>query len=128
MLDLRIIVRALAQPWMRDATCATRDYARLDPIAGGEPTSADLDVRREAAEQLCAHCPVLRICAAEADLHGDVGVRGGSLRYRRNHDGGDRGEYTVEYLIPNAPASALDRRGAAERLARKRALVGGGAR
>ena len=112
-------------PWVRDARCTPADATRLDAIVGGHPTPEELEVRTAAATELCAHCPVARICVAEADLHADVGVRGGSLRYRA---GGPRGEYTVRPLIPDAVPSVHDRNAVARRVTRKRDAVLGPAR
>lgn len=111
--------------WTLEAACRPADYERLDPIIGGAPTPAELSEKTDAARELCAHCPVARSCAAEADLFVDIGVRGGSLRYRV---GGDHGEYRVRRLIAEAVPSVHERETVAGRLARKRALVGGGVR
>lgn len=120
MLDLMEILGLRSDAgWRRDAACTPGDTGRLDPIVGGEPTRGELAMYRRAAAELCAGCPVARLCAAEADLHADEGVRGGSLRYRA---GGPHGTYTVERLIPEAVPS-IHEDTVAERLARKRALV-----
>lgn len=120
MLDLMEILGLRAgEGWRRDAACTPVDMDRLDPIVGGEPTTGELVVRAEAATELCARCPVARLCAAEADLHADEGVRGGSLRYRA---GGPRGTYVVLPLIPEAVPS-IHAGTVAQRLARKRALL-----
>lgn len=95
--------------WTRDAACALEDHARLDPIAGGRPTAADVEAYTAAARELCAHCPVIADCAAEADRNLEVGVWGGALRWRDNHDGGDHGPYVVERLIDQAPTSVHGR-------------------
>ena len=107
--------------WTRDAACAWADYERLDPIVGGRPTERELLERATAAAQLCAGCPVIAICAAEADRYAAEGVRGGSLRYRA---GGYHGEYKVIPLIEGAVPSIHDDEAVADRWARKRELVG----
>lgn len=124
MLDLRDLLTGRTgqiPAWQRDAACTPDDSERLDTIVGGYPTERELLARATAAGQLCAHCPVIAICAAEADLHAEVGVWGGWLRFRA---GGDRGEYTVLRLIPEAPPSIHDDEAVADRWARKRELVG----
>lgn len=115
----------LRDPWVRDAACSWDDYPQMAPIIGGEPTQDELAIRHQAAQRLCACCPVIATCAAAADRFGDVGVRGGSLRYRV---GGDHGEYRVRRLVAEAMPSVHEREVMAGRLARKRALVGGGVR
>jgi hypothetical protein len=119
MLDLRDLLTGGA--WTRDAACAWGDYERLDPIVGGRPTERELLERATAAAQLCAHCPVIRNCGADADRGGEVGVWAGSLRYRA---GGDRGEYVVVPLIEGAVPSIHDDEAMADRWAHKRELVG----
>jgi hypothetical protein len=119
MLDLRDLLTGGA--WTRDAACAWTDRERLDPIDGGRPTERELLERATAAVQLCAGCPVIRACAAEADRRAEVGVWGGSLRYRK---GGYRGEYVVAPLIEGAVPSIHDDEAVADRWARKRELVG----
>jgi hypothetical protein len=110
--------------WTRDAACGLSDIDRLDPIVGGKPTPTEMRVRLTAAQELCATCPVRRVCGAEADLHGDEGVRGGSLRYTvldPEHE--FSGHYLAERLIPNAAPSVYERGPIRERLARKRAVA-----
>lgn len=85
--------------WVTHATCKPSDAERLDHLTGGQPTPTELAVRREAAEELCAHCPVRPVCALEADLNEEPGTWGGSLRY---HSGG---KYVVKPLIPEAAPS-----------------------
>lgn len=94
--------------WTRDAACALEDHARLDPIAGGRPTTTDVEAYTAAARELCARCPVIADCAAEADRNAEVGVWGGALRWRDNHDGGDHGEYMALPLVAQAPVSERD--------------------
>lgn len=119
MLDLRDLLTGGA--WTRDAACTPDDSERLDTIIGGRPTERELLERATAAVQLCAGCPVIRACAAEADRRAEVGVWGGSLRFRL---GGDHGEYKVRRLIAEAPESIHDDEAVADRWARKRELVG----
>lgn len=124
MLDLMEILGLRAgEGWRRDAVCTPSDMDRLDPIVGGEPTPGELAVRRAAARELCAVCPVAWPCGAEADLNGDVGVRAGRLGYLA---GGPHGIYTVLPLIPNAVPSVHDKDMVAARLARKRAVLESG--
>lgn len=73
--DVATPVLPRAGAWTRDAACGTADIDRLDPIVGGRPTPTELRIRLTAAQDLCADCPVRRVCGAEADLHGDEGVR-----------------------------------------------------
>ena len=121
MLDLMEILGLRAgEGWRRDSACTYADRDRLDPIVGGVPTVGELAVRRVAARELCAACPVARLCAAEADLHGDEGVRAGSLRYRA---GGSHGTYTVLRLIPDAVPSVHEKQAITARLASKRAVI-----
>ncbi len=104
------LLTLFTREWTRFARCTPADIDRLDPIVGGHPSDDELAVRTQAAEELCAHCPVAQTCAQDADLDVGVdldlgpavGVRGGSLRYRA---GGPRGEYTVVPLIPEAVPS-----------------------
>ena len=105
MLDLMEFL-GLNAPWQRDAACSWADRDRLGPIVGGEPTLAELDAYRAAAEELCAHCPVIERCAAAGDRRFEQGVWGGKLRYRA---GGMHGEYVVVPLIPVAVASRRGR-------------------
>lgn len=113
-----------AGAWTRDAACGPGDIDRLDPIVGGKPTPTEMRVRIDAAQELCARCPVRRICGAEADLHGDEGVRGGSLRYTvldAEHE--FNGRYLAERLIPDAAPSIYERDAIRERLTRKRVVA-----
>lgn len=110
--------------WTRDAACGTADIDRLDPIVGGRPTPTELRIRLTAAQELCADCPVRRVCGAEADLHGDEGVRGGSLRYTVLDEGDVlSGSYVAVPLIPGAAPSIYDRQAVEARLTRKRAVA-----
>ena len=120
MLDLMDLLTGRVT-WQHDAACTPDDSERLDTIIGGYPTDVELLARATAAGQLCAHCPVIRACAAEADRRAEVGVWGGALRYRV---GGDHGEYKVRRLIPEAPESIHDDEAVADRWARE--LVGAG--
>ena len=108
-------------PWDRYAACSLADAARLDGVVG-EPSAEELAVRRQAAQELCAHCLVRALCGAEADLNCEPGVWGGALRYQV------RGRYVVKPLIPAAAPSVHDRTGIAARLARKRTLLESGMR
>ena len=102
MLDLMELL-GLNAPWQRYAACSLADRDRLGPIVGGEPTPAELDERTDAAQELCAHCPVRIQCAAAGDRKYGQGVWGGALRYEVN------GRYVAEALIPGAALSRYDR-------------------
>jgi hypothetical protein len=113
-------IRPLPVTGGRREACTPADAPRLDPIVGGEPTPAELAVYREAAAELCAVCPVARLCGAEGDRGAEEGVWGGCLRYLA---GGPHGAYRVLPLIPNAVPSVHDKDAVAARLTRKRAVA-----
>lgn len=109
--------------WDRDAACTLADAVRMGPVTG-EPAAYELAERREAAQERCAHCPVLAICGAEADLHLEVGVWGGALRYAAADETDPaRGHYVAVPLIPAAAPSVHDHAAITARLARKRAAA-----
>ena len=116
MLDLMELL-GLDAPWQRYAACSWADRDRLGPIVGGGPTIAELDERTDAAQELCAHCPVRIQCAAAGDRKYEQGVWGGALRYEAN------GRYVAEALIPGAALSRYDRT-----VVHRRAPVCGGVR
>src|SRR5690349_14716925 len=76
-------------PWVRDAACTLADSRDLDPILGGIPSRSEIRERREAAERLCAHCPVLVHCGSAADVRKLPGVHAGTLRYVDSRLGGE---------------------------------------
>jgi hypothetical protein len=94
--------------WTTQTACTLDDYDRLDPVVGARPTRRELTVRRRAAEQLCARCPVAVNCAADADAYRDPGVRGGSLRLQV------AGRYVAVPLVRQAVPSIYDADGGIE--------------
>ena len=104
MLDLMDLL-GLNAPWQRYAACSWADRDRLGPIVGSGPTMTELDERTDAAQELCAHCPVIERCAAAGDRRFEQGVWGGALRYRA---GGMHGEYVVVPLISTVCGSVRE--------------------
>lgn len=85
-----------AGEWRRRAACRSMPPERFDPIrSGGGPHA--LTPARAVADQVCAGCPVIDECSAEADLDQHPGLWGGSYRTRRH------GKYLRYPLTAAAP-------------------------
>lgn len=69
-------IAAPARGWRRRAKCQGDDPLKYD--LAHIPKSATGAIRAAAAAELCAGCPVIRDCAADAYIHASVYVvRGG---------------------------------------------------
>jgi hypothetical protein len=90
--------------WVDQAACRVADPRDFAP-AVATSRSSQYDKEREArtatALRWCATCPVLAACARQADLNGEEGLWGASLRTKDHHEG----RYVVDRLIEQAPAS-----------------------
>lgn len=70
-----------ARSWRDRAKCKGAD-PRLYELAHLR-TNAATAVRKSTAAALCAGCPVLRDCAADAYIHEDIGVVRGGVFLKR---------------------------------------------
>jgi hypothetical protein len=94
--------------WRDRAACRFADPAEFAPTIS-TPQSRHYEreraEREAAALRWCASCPVIASCSAMADVNGEEGVWGGSLRRKDHH----LGRYVADPLIPEAPASRRTR-------------------
>lgn len=92
--------------WWEDAACGRADPHLFDPPIGATVTTGEAGRYKSTADLYCAGCPVAAACSADADAHGDSGLRGGSLRWLDKQSGN---AYVALRLTPRAPESAYDR-------------------